>query len=768
MAKISVIIPIYNVKAYLSKCLDSIINQTFKDIEIICVNDGSKDNSLQIIKEYAQKDNRIKIVDKENGGLSSARNAGLEVATSEWISFIDSDDWLDIEAFEKLEKIFVQNPDIICFGTHLRGEVAPKIANADAEYYRIKHTGLVELNDEIRETTDVATWNKLYKKSIIDRFNLHFPIGKHYEDYSFYWEYMFESKTAFYTKEKFYNYLRRQNSIMANTFNKKSEKIIDHLYASETIFNYCRKRGILEEHLETFAEIFMNCFWFSYNHSPKKKKNSVLFQATELLNKFALGNDFNDKRNNIAFLKARQYSKIESIDYDKNIWQKIFSIRNRRGKKIVKILGLKFSFKPKISVLTSKINSLIDENNLLKNSIKGIEKYNLNQNELTQKRIDEIETSIKSRSELIDTVFFDLNIKMNIFENINKNINIENLLDKQVKPYNRCYLDTKISHINYLFKNAIGSFDNSTQEELSPNFFYTCGIQPNENNAQIVAASLLHGKQPYIIEDGFLRSIFSVTYKDINPKYQKSISFTIDDLTSYYDANFPSRLELMLNNKDIVISDEQKQRSRHCIDKIIKTHLTKYNNQPILEPKIGREGVKKILVVDQSYGDMSISRGWGSDNVFEDMLQTAINDNPDADIIVKTHPDTMFGTRGGYYKDLKPHDNIYTQTEPINPISLIKYVDKVYVCTTQLGFEALMCDKEVHVFGMPFYANWGLTHDIQKCERRTNTRTLEEIFYIAYIMYSYYVNPDKQCRCEIEEVMDYLLKLRDEYFSTKK
>lgn len=89
------------------------------------------------------------------------------------------------------------------------------------------------------------------------------------------------------------------------------------------------------------------------------------------------------------------------------------------------------------------------------------------------------------------------------------------------------------------------------------------------------------------------------------------------------------------------------------------------------------------------------------------------------------------------------------------------------VCTTQLGFEALMCEKEVHVFGIPFYQGWGLTIDEQKCERRTNKRTLEEVFYIAYIMYSHYVNPDKKARCEIEEAMDYLLKMRKEYFYEK-
>ena len=105
------------------------------------------------------------------------------------------------------------------------------------------------------------------------------------------------------------------------------------------------------------------------------------------------------------------------------------------------------------------------------------------------------------------------------------------------------------------------------------------------------------------------------------------------------------------------------------------------------------------------------------------MLEAAVKENPDADIIVKTHPDTKNGAKG-YYTELKSHDNIYLQTEPINPVSLIKYVDKVYVCSSQFGFEALMAGKEVHTFGMPFYAGWGLTVDAQNCEnqmRRTNS-----------------------------------------------
>ena len=149
------------------------------------------------------------------------------------------------------------------------------------------------------------------------------------------------------------------------------------------------------------------------------------------------------------------------------------------------------------------------------------------------------------------------------------------------------------------------------------------------------------------------------------------------------------------------------------------------------------------------------------------MFMNEVNKNPDADIIVKTHPDTIAGS-GGYYTGLRQKDNIYPITYPINPISLIQYCSKVYVCTTQFGFEALMCNKEVHTFGMPFYAGWGLTVDEQTCIRRNNLRTLEEIFYIAYIMYSYYVNPETQRQCEIEDAIDYLIKLRDEYERNRK
>ena len=105
MSKISVIVPVYNVEKFIKRCLDSIINQTMRDLEIILVNDGSTDNSGKICDEYAQLDNRITVIHKENGGLSSARNTGLDVATGEWIAFVDSDDYIEKNMYEVLYEV---------------------------------------------------------------------------------------------------------------------------------------------------------------------------------------------------------------------------------------------------------------------------------------------------------------------------------------------------------------------------------------------------------------------------------------------------------------------------------------------------------------------------------------------------------------------------------------------------------------------------------------------------------------------------------------
>ena len=304
--------------------------------------------------------------------------------------------------------------------------------------------------------------------------------------------------------------------------------------------------------------------------------------------------------------------------------------------------------------------------------------------------------------------------------------------------------------------------ENYRELKNEPTCCFLWGCLYNENTNNTLKIALQKNLPVYIWENGFLRSAAGWGSESELGRYTHAVSFIIDKVP-YFDATQPNNLETMLNNSQLILSKEQKKRARDCINRIVNTHLTKYNHQPIFTPNIGRQGVKKILVIDQAYNDMSIIKGWGDDNTFEMMLQKAREENPDADIIVKTHPDVIAGQRAGYYTAIHSHDNIYVYSSPINPISLVKYVDKIYVCSSQLGFEALMCGKEVHVFGMPFYAGWGLTIDEKSNSRRTNKRSLEEIFYIAYIMYTKYINPDRCGRCEIEDAMNYLLQLRTQF-----
>lgn len=356
---------------------------------------------------------------------------------------------------------------------------------------------------------------------------------------------------------------------------------------------------------------------------------------------------------------------------------------------------------------------------------------------------------------------------------LNNPINISKLIDTSRNIIISCskdYLMHAHGWTKYLFKGNLYPINTLPYDNKNADLFVLLGgVGSTPAQISTVVEAMQVNKPVLILEAAFIRSINTFCEQNEAAEYRYDIGFVLDYLTAYYDATRPSYLELLLNDKNLVITDEQKQRARKCIDKIIQNYLTKYNCQPIFTPKIGRDGVQKILVVDQSFGDNSIKKGLASVATFEEMLEAAILENPDADIIIKTHPDTKTGRRTGYYNDMdiSNRKNIYFYTDPINPISLIQYVDKVYVCTTQLGFEALMCNKETHVFGMPFYAGWGCSNDRQTCDRRTNTRSIEEIFYITYILYSYYVNPNKKCLCEIEEAMDYLIFLRNKYFKEK-
>ncbi len=240
--EISVIIPIYNVEKYLARCLDSITNQTFQDLEIICIDDGSTDNSPAIAKEYANKDKRISIIHQENKGPSVARNIGMKIAKGKYISFIDSDDWIDLDFFEKLylaaEKY---NADAACASIkrpHADGRTPFKlkfdkemVLSTTSEKYKI-----------LEIPRKCYVWNKIYKREEIDRQGLKF-IGdiKCCEDIYFTTKFLYHSKNIVIVPNTYYHYWVNNQSI---TRNLKDKEQIDLLTARKDFIRFSREHHI--------------------------------------------------------------------------------------------------------------------------------------------------------------------------------------------------------------------------------------------------------------------------------------------------------------------------------------------------------------------------------------------------------------------------------------------------------------------------------------------------------------------------------------------
>ena len=245
--KFSVIVPIYNSEKYLKKCLDSLVNQTFKNIEIILVNDGSTDNSEDIIKQYL-KDKRIIYLKKENGGQASARNLGLSKAKGDYISFIDSDDYVDLDMFEKLNECTFDN-DIILSDYYYTKE------NQD-NYVKLFNGNAGNIINTDYWKFDTCPWNKFYKKSFLIENNFSFPEGIMYEDYASIPTLIKYNPKLYYCNKAFVHYVQSEVSTMRSEVYK--EKYEDIFKATNYLYDNLIGCGYDQE-LE-----YLICFHFLY------------------------------------------------------------------------------------------------------------------------------------------------------------------------------------------------------------------------------------------------------------------------------------------------------------------------------------------------------------------------------------------------------------------------------------------------------------------------------------------------------------------------
>ena len=225
---ISVVVPAYKVEEYIEKCLDSILNQTYKNLEIILVDDGSPDNCPKICDEYAKKDDRIKVIHKQNGGLSDARNRGIKEATGEYIAFVDSDDYLESEMYEYLYNLLIKyNADISICGYRTFDENSSMNVATKEETCFNTIEALKALSEDI-EVKNFA-WNKLYKRSLFVDNNIEFPKGKIMEDIATTYKLFEKSKIIVAGEKCYYNYLIRTSGIIGSRSTRLFVSHIEHV-----------------------------------------------------------------------------------------------------------------------------------------------------------------------------------------------------------------------------------------------------------------------------------------------------------------------------------------------------------------------------------------------------------------------------------------------------------------------------------------------------------------------------------------------------------
>lgn len=318
MPLISIIVPVYNVESYLDKCINSIINQSYKNLEIILVNDGSTDSSIEICNFYALKDSRIKIINKANGGLSDARNCGLEVAKGEYIAFIDSDDWVDEDLYKILYELIVKyNSDIsVCsFKKAISEEV--KLNNINNEAVYINMTALEKIYDN--DGVDmVVAWNKLFKKDLL--IGEKFPNGKIHEDVYLIPRLLYKAKSIAYTNKELIYYRVNPNSITNSKFNLKR---LDYLEALESISMFYKDNNLDELYIKsviTQTEAILSIS-MDVKKSLKSRANEIFKMFIEKINE----NELIIKK----YMSKKTKLKIKLFKNSPNLFVNLFLLKDK-------------------------------------------------------------------------------------------------------------------------------------------------------------------------------------------------------------------------------------------------------------------------------------------------------------------------------------------------------------------------------------------------------------------------------------------------------
>ena len=316
MPKFSIIIPVYNIEEYLKECLESIINQSFKDFEVICVNDGSTDNSLEILQKYAENDERFKVLNQENQGQGVARNNALNIANGEYILFVDPDDFIELNMLEVFnERLDIQNVDVAFFDYQIFGEnTKTKIVRFMDEMKKIFNLNINDnlvfnwqelVKDNFRYTA-MMVWNKVYSNKFLKENHIQFAPNKHAEDHIFSISATLLANKISYIKKTLYYYRKRSDS----SVNKVSENNFCIFENIAIVADFLKQNNLYKKYEHDFRNYIVNLCVYHCNKIPTALLSTYIEKTRQLLS---------DKE--FSTFKKR-------INGDFSLLEKLFSVKN--------------------------------------------------------------------------------------------------------------------------------------------------------------------------------------------------------------------------------------------------------------------------------------------------------------------------------------------------------------------------------------------------------------------------------------------------------
>ena len=274
--KISIIIPVYNVEGYLVECLNSVVNQTYRDIEIIIVNDGSTDSSFSIIQQYQLQDERIKIINQENQGLSAARNAGIKKVSGEYIWFVDSDDYITIDACEKIvEKLKQNNYDLLIVGRFRFGKDYKEYDKISWGVDEIKFGEKYLLGAVSHGVFTASACNKIVRTTLLEQHNVYFERGILYEDLYFTFKCLLHAEHIAMLEQPFYFYRQNRNDSIVNTIKERDKDVLRTVVLMEDNATLIAPKLINEYYFKVLIYSWVaNAVCFKYPQKQPCNKNA--------------------------------------------------------------------------------------------------------------------------------------------------------------------------------------------------------------------------------------------------------------------------------------------------------------------------------------------------------------------------------------------------------------------------------------------------------------------------------------------------------------